>query len=58
MKLALDSSLAFKSTDLMPTAFLLSSTLRLGVYDCVYIALSQRESCLVVTADQRLGSES
>ncbi|HVC93513.1 MAG TPA: type II toxin-antitoxin system VapC family toxin [Pirellulales bacterium] len=50
----LDCPQPFASTDLMPTAYLLSSALRLGVYDCLYIALSQRESCPVVTADQRL----
>lgn len=38
----------------MPVAFSLSSTMRLGLYDCLYIALARRESCRVVTADQRL----
>lgn len=38
----------------MPVAFSLSSTMRLGLYDSLYIALARRESCRVVTADQRL----
>jgi predicted nucleic acid-binding protein len=39
---------------LMPRAFDLSSRMRVGVYDCVYIALAEQERCRVVTADQRL----
>jgi predicted nucleic acid-binding protein len=38
----------------MQVAFGLSSTLRVGLYDCLYIALARHESCRVVTADQRL----
>lgn len=38
----------------MQVAFDLSSTLRVGLYDCLYIALAKREQCRVVTADQRL----
>lgn len=32
----------------------ISSRLRLGVYDCLYIALAEREQCQFVTADARL----
>lgn len=39
---------------LMPRALFLSSHARIGVYDCVYVALAEREQCRVVTADQRL----
>jgi predicted nucleic acid-binding protein len=39
---------------LMPRAFDLSSRMRVGVYDCVYVALAEQEQCRVVTADQRL----
>lgn len=39
---------------LMPRAFDLSSRMRIGVYDCVYVALAEQEQCRVVTADQRL----
>jgi len=39
---------------LMPRAYELSSAMRLGVYDCLYIALAEREGCEFVTADARL----
>jgi predicted nucleic acid-binding protein len=32
----------------------ISSTFRLGVYDCLYVALAEREACEFVTADTRL----
>jgi predicted nucleic acid-binding protein len=31
-----------------------SSTMRVGVYDCIYVALAEREGCDLVTADTRL----
>ncbi len=31
-----------------------TSTLRVGVYDCLYVALAERERCELVTADTRL----
>lgn len=39
---------------LMPRALALSSQARIGVYDCLYVALAENEQCPVVTADQRL----
>ena len=39
---------------LMPRAYALSSQARIGVYDCLYIALAEQEHCEVVSADQRL----
>lgn len=42
------------SNPLMPRGFELSSNMRIGVYDCLYIALAEQEQCRVVTADQRL----
>ena len=42
------------SLDLLPRAFEISSTLRLGVYDCLYIALAERENAPLITADNRL----
>jgi predicted nucleic acid-binding protein len=39
---------------LMPRAIALSSLARIGVYDCLYVALAEREGCDLVTADQRL----
>ena len=38
----------------MPRAYEISSTLRVGVYDCLYVALAEREGCEFVTADDRL----
>ncbi|HVC98085.1 MAG TPA: type II toxin-antitoxin system VapC family toxin [Pirellulales bacterium] len=32
----------------------ISSQARIGIYDCLYIALAEREQCRVVSADQRL----
>jgi predicted nucleic acid-binding protein len=34
----------------------LSSQLRVGVYDCLYIALAEREQCEFITADAKLVS--
>ncbi len=39
---------------LLPRAIDLSSDARVGVYDCLYVALSENEQCQVVSADQRL----
>ena len=39
---------------LMPKAIALSSAVRIGVYDCLYVALAERQQCKVVTADQRI----
>jgi predicted nucleic acid-binding protein len=42
------------SLPLMPWAFALSSKIRIGIYDCLYVALADREQCELVTADERL----
>ena len=39
---------------LLPRAYELSSQARLGVYDCLYVALAERENCTVLTADARM----
>lgn len=39
---------------LVPRAYAISSTYRVGVYDCFYLALAEREGCSFVTADDRL----
>jgi predicted nucleic acid-binding protein len=39
---------------LMARAYALSSSIRHGVYDCLYIALAEREGCELVTADDKL----
>lgn len=35
-------------------AITIASRLRVGVYDCVYVALAEREGCELVTADDKL----
>jgi predicted nucleic acid-binding protein len=42
------------SLPLLPRAYELSSQMRIGVYDCLYVALTERERCELLTADQRL----
>ena len=38
----------------MPRAIDISSQFRIGVYDCLYVALAEREKCEFVTADDKL----
>jgi predicted nucleic acid-binding protein len=42
------------SLPLLARAYAISSSERIGVYDCVYVALAERENCDFVTADTRL----
>jgi predicted nucleic acid-binding protein len=42
------------SVALLPRAFSIASTARIGAYDCVYVALAEREGCEFVTADHKL----
>ncbi|OAI54785.1 hypothetical protein AYO44_14235 [Planctomycetaceae bacterium SCGC AG-212-F19] len=42
------------SISLMPRAYAISSTIRIGIYDCLYVALAERETCGFITADDRL----
>ncbi|MGC8642213.1 MAG: type II toxin-antitoxin system VapC family toxin [Isosphaeraceae bacterium] len=42
------------SVVLLPRAYELSSLMRIGVYDCLYVALAEREQCDLITADSRL----
>jgi predicted nucleic acid-binding protein len=39
---------------LLPRAFATSSAMGVGVYDCLYVALAEREGCDLVTADEKL----
>ena len=39
---------------LLRRAFDISSKTRVGVYDCLYVALAERENCELVTADDKL----
>lgn len=41
---------------LLPKAFAIASQLRIGVYDCLYVVLAERESRELLTADDRLVS--
>jgi predicted nucleic acid-binding protein len=42
------------SLPLLPRAYDLSSQARQGVYDCLDIALAEREGCELITADDKL----
>lgn len=44
----------FQSLPLLQRAYEISSKARIGVYDCLYVALAEREGCKLLTADQRL----
>src|SRR5262245_11529283 len=44
----------FASLPLLPRAFAIASNARIGVYDCLYVALAERERCGFLTADDRL----
>lgn len=39
---------------LLPRAVAISSAYRCGVYDCLYVALAERDGCEFVTADDKL----
>ncbi|HTU91180.1 MAG TPA: type II toxin-antitoxin system VapC family toxin [Gemmataceae bacterium] len=39
---------------LLPRAYQISSHRNVGVYDCLYLALAEREGCDLVTSDDRL----
>jgi|SRR6516162_4587687 len=39
---------------LTPRAVNISSTLRIGVYDCLYVALAEQEGCEFIKADDKL----
>jgi predicted nucleic acid-binding protein len=42
------------SLPLIPRALEIASHARIGVYDCLYVSLAEREQCEFVTADQKL----
>jgi predicted nucleic acid-binding protein len=45
-----------RSALLLPRAIAISSEMRVGVYDCLYVALAERRKCRLITADDRLVS--
>lgn len=42
------------SLAILRRAVAISSAAKVGVYDCVYVALAERETCELVTADTKL----
>jgi predicted nucleic acid-binding protein len=44
----------YPSLPLLPRAYEISSQAQQGVYDCLYIALAERERCEFVTSDDKL----
>ena len=42
---------------LMPRAYAISSQARIGICDCLYIALAEREQCSIVSEDARLAGQ-
>ncbi len=40
--------------DLLDRAMQLSSDVRIGVYDCLYVALAEEEQCQVISADMKM----
>ena len=49
-----DAPQLFSSIPLMPRAYEISSRMRIGIYDCLYVAPAEREKCELVTADDKL----
>jgi predicted nucleic acid-binding protein len=45
---------SFPSLPLVPRAYQIASAARIGIYDCLYVALAEREACELVTADDKL----
>ena len=39
---------------LIPRAYDIASQLRIGIYDCLYVACAEQEKCELVTADDKL----
>jgi predicted nucleic acid-binding protein len=42
------------SSSLMPRAIEISSVMRAGLYDCLFVALAEREACELITADDKM----
>jgi predicted nucleic acid-binding protein len=49
-----DAPTLHASLPLMARAYAVSSQVRIGIYDCLYVALAEREGCQLVTSDARL----
>lgn len=48
--------ITFASTSLFPRAYAIASNIRVSVYEGVYLALSEREGCPLVTNDAKLAN--
>lgn len=44
----------YSSQMLMPRAYAIASTARIGVYDCLYVALAGREGCELIASNDKL----
>ena len=55
-KFMADCPLVHPSLPLSARAYVLSSLHRIGIYDCIYVALSEEENCAIVTDDHRLAT--
>lgn len=53
-ELMLDCPQLFESLPLMVRAVRIARQAKIAVYDCLYIALAEREGCELLTADARL----
>src|SRR4051812_22641033 len=40
------------SLPLLPRAYAISSSARIGIYDCIYAALGEQQGCELLTADE------
>jgi predicted nucleic acid-binding protein len=49
-----DAPVLYPTDPLIPRAIAIASAARVGVYDCLYVALAEREGCDLVTADDKL----
>lgn len=39
---------------LLPRALFIASQMKIGVYDCLYVALAEQQQCELITADERM----
>jgi predicted nucleic acid-binding protein len=49
-----DSPVLHPYIPLLDRAYEIASAARIGIYDCIYVALAERESCELATADDRI----
>lgn len=54
LRIMADSPVLHPHFPLLPRAYAISDQTKSAVYDCVYVALGEREGCDVVSADDKL----